>query len=185
MGALRMLKFFKVRETGNAEFWVSHFIILLSTVVGVYLAALAGYRTAVEFEVTSTDRQGYYLRRALLDEVKQNFVWADAMADGILKDWRAGFPGQKVKTFIWETMKEQNITFQLSPEILGTIREYYDDCDDYTRTLSPGGGVGGSQIEAEAWKQKTKKARDTVVPILEKELAELRAEFVKNGIPIR
>lgn len=185
MKQLKILKLLKVRDTGNAEFWVSHFIILLSTVLGVYLAALAGYRTAVEFEVTSTDRQGYYMRRALLDEVKQNFVWSDAMVDAIMKDWRAGFSGQKIKTYVWETMKEQSITFQLSPEVLSTIQEYYDDCDGYTQLLSPGGGIGGSQLEAEAWKQKTKKARDTVVPILEKELAELRTQFEKNGIPIR
>ncbi|MDZ4792357.1 MAG: hypothetical protein SGJ17_14325 [Hyphomicrobiales bacterium] len=40
-----MAKFFnpfKVREHGNLEFWISNFVIIISTVLGVYLAAQAG-----------------------------------------------------------------------------------------------------------------------------------------------
>jgi hypothetical protein len=38
----RFTDFFRVREKDNAEFWVSHLIVLASTVLGVYLAASAG-----------------------------------------------------------------------------------------------------------------------------------------------
>lgn len=64
--------FFRVREKDNAEFWVSHRIILASTVFGVYLAASAGYDAALSFESLRSDKQGYYMRRALSDELDDN-----------------------------------------------------------------------------------------------------------------
>ena len=51
MRIAQFFRIFKVRETGNAEFWISHLMIMASTVLGVYLAAQAGYKAALEFEV--------------------------------------------------------------------------------------------------------------------------------------
>ena len=34
----------------NKEFWIGHFLIMVSTVLGVYLAAHSGLKTAVEFD---------------------------------------------------------------------------------------------------------------------------------------
>jgi hypothetical protein len=74
MHLLQIFRIFKVRESGNAEFWISNLVIMASTVLGVYLAALAGYKTALEFEVTRGERDGYYMRRALVDELKDNLA---------------------------------------------------------------------------------------------------------------
>ena len=54
MAVPRILSIFKVRDEGNLEFWVSNVVIILSTVLGVYLAAQAGYRTALDFELART-----------------------------------------------------------------------------------------------------------------------------------
>ena len=78
MGGL--LRLFKVRESGNKEFWLSHAVILLSTVLGVYLAAQAGYRTALDFEVTRAQRDSYFMRVALLDELNDNIEFAEKFA---------------------------------------------------------------------------------------------------------
>src|SRR6516162_2510309 len=77
------LRIFKVRESGNAEFWLSNLFIMASTIIGVYLAAQAGFTTALQFEVARSERDGYYLRRALLDEVKDNLDSVD--------DWSQSF----------------------------------------------------------------------------------------------
>ena len=61
MGILRM---FRVREQGNAEFWVSNLVIVLSTLLGVYLAAQAGYRTAIDFELARAEREIFHAPRA-------------------------------------------------------------------------------------------------------------------------
>ena len=131
-------KIFKVRESGNAEFWISHLIILFSTVLGVYLAAQAGYRTAVEFEVSRTDREGYYLRRALLDEVRHNLDWADKLTDTVNKDAYTFLTGnEKPQTFVWDTMQQQSTTFQLPPQTLAAIRGYYDGIGGHVKAMTP------------------------------------------------
>ena len=71
---------FEVRESGNKQFWLSHAVILLSTVLGVYLAAQAGYRTALDFEVTRAQRDSYFMRVALLDELNDNIEFAEKFA---------------------------------------------------------------------------------------------------------
>lgn len=175
---------FKVRETGNIEFWISHGIILLSTVLGVYLAAQAGYKTAVEFEVSRTDREGYYMRRALRDEVSKNLEWADMVSDAIVKDFRASAGGQKPSTFVWETMKQQATTFQLPPQTLSAIREFYDNSEAHVKAMTPV-MISGKLQEAEAWKKEAQKMRETVLVELDKDMAELRAELTARGVRVK
>ena len=87
---MRILQVFKVRESGNVEFWVSNLVIMVSTVLGVYLAAQAGYKVALEFEVARGERDGYYMRRALLDELKDNLdtvkAWGEEFQAQLDKD---------------------------------------------------------------------------------------------------
>lgn len=87
---MRFFRIFKVRETGNAEFWISNLVIMVSTVLGVYLAAQAGYKVALEFEVARGERDGYYMRRALLDELKDNLdtvkAWGEEFQEHLNKD---------------------------------------------------------------------------------------------------
>lgn len=186
MGQVRQVfKLFRVRETGNAEFWASHAIILLSTVLGVYLAAQAGYRTAVEFEVSRTDREGYYLRRALLDEVRHNLQWADRLVDAVAQDPYNFLSGnEKPQTFVWETMRQQSTTFQLPPETLAAIRDYYDGIEGHVRAMMPS-PVSTKGQEAQTWKAETKRMRETVLPSLEKDMAELRSALTSRGIRSR
>jgi hypothetical protein len=175
---------FKVRENGNVEFWVSHGIILLSTVLGVYLAAQAGYKTAVEFEVSRSDREGYYMRRALRDEVNKNLEWADMVSNAIIKDFRASAAGQKPQTFVWETMKQQSVTFQLSPQTLSSIREFYDNAESHVKEMTPIMYTGKMQ-EAENWKKEAQKMRETVLVDLDKDMEQLRKELTARGVAVK
>jgi len=185
------LKIFRVRETGNLEFWISHAVVLLSTVLGVYLAALAGYKTAIEFEAVRTDRDGYYLRRALLDETKQNLDWGDKMAQAALADAREGgahfnMGRQTAQTFVWETMKQQSATLQLPPDTLAAIREYYADVDGHVKAITKPMTPSDFRVkEAMAWQTETKKVRDAAVRTLERDLAEMRTELTAKGIKLR
>jgi hypothetical protein len=65
-----IVRIFRVRESGNAEFWIANLVVMASTIIGVYLAAQAGFKTALQFEVARSERDGFYMRRALLDELK-------------------------------------------------------------------------------------------------------------------
>lgn len=72
-----IVRIFRVRESGNTEFWIANFVVMASTIIGVYLAAQAGFKTALQFEVARSERDGFYMRRALLDEVKDNLSSVD------------------------------------------------------------------------------------------------------------
>jgi len=184
-----MAKFFnpfKVREHGNLEFWISNLVIVISTVLGVYLAALAGFRTALEFEVARNDRDGYFMRRSLLEEVKDNLDTADKYSDFITKKegWRyKGNPdAYKLQGFIWETMKEQSVTFQLPPAVLTAVRRYYDTVQSLGQALAQGQGTA---IEAaKSLSDETKKMRETAIPALEKDISVLRERLIGRGVSV-
>jgi hypothetical protein len=60
------------------EMLITSGVQVVSTVLGVYLAARAAYRNTVEFETVRSEREGYFMRAALLDELKENVAAVDA-----------------------------------------------------------------------------------------------------------
>jgi hypothetical protein len=205
-------RIFKVRESGNAEFWLSNLFIMASTIIGVYLAAQAGFTTALQFEVARSERDGYYMRRALLDEVKDNIAsvgeWSGAFekvlrnrisdqyflpSDSWTMYWsdkngwsNAGIvPDElKMKTFVWETMKQQAITFQLSPELLSAVRRYYDGMEGNMKDIvSQNNWKAGPA--AKAILEDTQRMREVTVPAFEKDIAELRASLEAMSVPVK
>ena len=206
-----IVRIFKVRESGNAEFWIANLIVMASTVLGVYLAAQAGFTTALQFEVARSERDGYYLRRALLDEVKDNLDSVDDWSQSFEKALRnrisasyflpsdswvvywsdkngwsnAGIvPDElKMKTFVWETMKQQSITFQLAPQLLSGVRRYYDGMDGAMKDVLSHEWKAGPA--AKAILADTKRMRDEIVPAFEKDIAELKASLEAQGVPIK
>jgi hypothetical protein len=205
------LRIFKVRESGNAEFWLSHLFVMASTIIGVYLAAQAGFSTALQFEVARSERDGYYMRRALLDEVKDNIASAGEWSSNFEKVLRNRISDQyflptdswtvywsdkngwsnagivpdelKMKTFVWETMKQQAITFQLSPELLSAVRRYYDGMEGNMKDILSRDWKAGPA--AKAILEDTQRMREVTVPAFEKDIAELRASLEARSIPVR
>jgi hypothetical protein len=204
-------RIFKVRESGNAEFWISNLFIMASTIIGVYLAAQAGFTTALQFEVARSERDGYYMRRALLDEVKDNIAsvgeWSSAFekvlrnrisdqyflpSDSWTTYWsdkggwsNAGIhPDElKMKTFVWETMKQQSITFQLSPELLSAVRRYYDSMEGNMKDIQSRDWKAAPA--AKAILEDTHRIREVTVPAFEKDIAELRTSLQAMSVPVK
>lgn len=177
---------FRVRESNNFEFWVSNIVIIFSTVLGVYLAAQAGYRTAVEFEAVRSDRENYFMRRALLEEVKDNLDQADQFANYIINGdgWRfAGNADQyKLQSYVWETMKEQSTTFQLPPDVLTSVRRYYDSAAAYAENMARGQATAVGA--AKALQEETKKVREATLPALEASIERLRVRLEQKGVAL-
>ena len=203
-----IFKIFKVRETGNVEFWVSNAVILFSTVLGVYLAAQAGYGTAVQFEVTRAERENYFMRRALLDEVKKNLDAVDRwgndfekmLRDTISKDyfkpdeiWTTYYfdhngyehsapDSLKMKIFVWETMKQQSVTLQLPPALISAVRDYYDSMEESMKDVSKRNWNGAKAVRTVI--EESKKMRETFLPVFEKDAEELQARLAAKGVPL-
>jgi hypothetical protein len=235
---LQMLAIFKVREKGNLEYWVSQLVILISTVLGVYLAAQAGYSTAIQFEMTRGEREAYYVRRALLEEVKSNLhtvdEWSAAFEKALRekvdeayfeptdtwvtffrdkRGWahlgelmhpqargKLGYYGSeqrlalqaentllpdelKMKTFVWDTMKQQVATFQIPPELLSAVRSYYDNMDGNVRDVRS--NTEKAAVAAAAIMEDTRRMRAEVVATFEQEMAQLRSSLERKGVSIR
>jgi hypothetical protein len=204
-------RIFKVRESGNAEFWVANLFLMASTIIGVYLAAHAGFTTALQFEIARSERDGYYMRRALLDEVKDNLdsvgEWSGAFektlrnriseqyflpSDTWTAYWsekngwsNAGVAPEelKMKTFVWETMKQQAITFQLAPELLSAVRRYYDSMDGNMKDVL--GHEWRAGPAAKSILEDTRRMREEIVPAFERDIAELRESLLARSVPVR
>lgn len=210
-GVPRIFKIFKVRESGNAEFWISNLVIMASTILGVYLAAQAGYRTALDFEIARGERDGYYMRRALLDEVEDNLRAVDGWSANfekvlrarISKDyflptdtwiaywadkngWEQGdHPDEiRMQTFVWETMKEQSITFQLPPGLLSAVRRYNDAMDSNGKAVARAKDWKAARA-AKAILDDAKRMRDETVPAFERDIANLRDSLAAKGVPLK
>ena len=186
MAVPRVLSIFKVRDEGNLEFWVSNLVIVLSTVLGVYLAAQAGYRTALDFELARTERESFYMRRALLDELKDNLTQADEISKNMAENgWRVRNADPeifKLQGYVWETMKQQSTTFQIPTDVLTGVRRYYDKSGGYAKSLAVGQGT--AMDAAKSWLKDTQEVREKVVPAMERDIAQLREKLVNRGVQI-
>ena len=75
----RIVKLLSIPKNSSKEFWISHTIVLFATVIGVYLAASAGLQSALQFEIIKSDRDSYFLRSAMYDELKDNVEQMETM----------------------------------------------------------------------------------------------------------
>ena len=88
-----------------------------------------------------------------------------------------------MQAFVWETMKQQAITFQLSPQLLSGVRRYYDTMEGNMKDIL--GGEWKSARAAKAVLEDTKRMREEIVPAFEKDIAELRGNLNRMGVPIK
>jgi len=89
----------------------------------------------------------------------------------------------KLQSYVWETMKQQSITFQIPLEILTGVRRYYERSDVFARSLAVGQGTA---IEAaRLWQKETQNMRDKVVPAMEKDIAALRNRLMAQGLNVK
>jgi hypothetical protein len=186
MAVPRPLRIFKVRDEGNLEFWVSNLVIVLSTIMGVYLAAQAGYATAVNFEKVRNEREGYFMRKALLDELRDNIDEADKTSAWVAKDgWRmqGGSPDPfKPQNYVWDSMKESTVTFAIPADILTGVRRYYAAAEGVARAYAIGQGTAMDGAKTSI--AEVKKIRDVTIPALEKDIERLGASLRKSGFGV-
>ncbi|MEJ2125687.1 MAG: hypothetical protein P8Y47_13035 [Alphaproteobacteria bacterium] len=87
-----------------------------------------------------------------------------------------------MKTFIWDTMKEQFTTFQLPPKVLMTVQNYYENIDDNVkaaRSYSEEAGPAFAEILSD-----TEEVRNSVIAYIEEDMAKLRAKLEAKNIDI-
>ncbi|RDH84817.1 MAG: hypothetical protein DIZ80_04960 [endosymbiont of Galathealinum brachiosum] len=168
------------KEKASAEFWISHIIIIVSTVLGVYLAAGAGFDVAVEFEKTRMDRELYYMESALLSEIRDNTEYASSYSTGYLKgeiNFKQG-ANNELDTFIWTTMTNTGHSFQIEAELLTQVRRFYSNVSKNLRLLSE----GRNAFAAKEIKRLSEEASLKLIPEMEKNILKKYASLKERNI---
>jgi hypothetical protein len=178
---------FRVREKDNLEFWVSHLIVLASTVIGVYLAASAGYDAALAFEGLRSDKQGYYMRRALSDELDDNLKdahkWTTYFIEGDAWRFEGRVEDYPLQTYVWDSMKTaSDVSFELPPKALTDIRRYYRNTQLYVRDMVSRSGA--SRPAAEALRKETARMRKEILPLITRDMKAFKARLDARGATV-
>jgi hypothetical protein len=209
----------------STEAVVTNLLQVVSTVTGVYLAARLAHKNAADAEKIRSERDGYYMCRALLDELQDNIAaveaWSreyqahlnrdpaiqahleelTASADPeILKSgdawvawWKAGSAFRhtyaennpaplELSTFIWDTMKQQSVTFQLPADFISAVRRYYRQMGVSMQDVSTRSRLDRTRAAAVAIWQETRRMRDEAVPHFALKQDQLRTRLSAKGI---
>lgn len=127
----RQLDKFDHRDLINSSFWVGQIFVLIATVVGVYLAAQAGLRQAVEFDNLMGDQNVYFLQKSMHSEVSDNLQMirdyvVEVRKNQVInrKTLRPYFP-----RLVWENMRYSPYTLETPPKYLTAIQRFYGEMD--------------------------------------------------------
>ncbi len=173
----------------NWEFWIGNFFVVFSTVLGVYLAAHAALETAIQFESVRADRDSYYVRTSLHNELEQNIE----VYEKIIKNYRDGKSGYSKNSqwqdhpehFVWESLKASPALITTPPEILAGVANFYKYSGLVLEKLAKRGPTNDTIYIANKFDEKIIEFKKNTMPLLEKNLATLKKELTKNKIELQ
>jgi hypothetical protein len=167
----------------NKEFWLGNIFVMLSTVLGVYLAANSGLKTAMEFERISSDRDNYYLRANLRDEVMYNVAVSEEIITAIDKVGtfdRINHPAYQ--HFVMDTMKEQSNTLKTPNKILTGILRYNEDINSYMG-LRDRRYISYPEL-ADKMRERIKEFRASTLSLMEQDLSSLKLRLDEANVAV-
>jgi len=165
------------------RFWLGQILMIVSTVLGVYLAAVVGFEKAVQFDALTSKRDVYYMLQALQDEMQDNMATMDILVSKVDKlHVPTLVEYYKPQTYIWETMKRSPNTFSIPSSIITGVRRYHADVAVQTRDLLK------ANITRGQFKQRisdlNKKLRKHVLNRITLEMDNIRTELSVVNMPI-
>lgn len=169
------------RSEMGVSYWVGHAIVIVSTVIGVYLAASVGFQKAVEFELLKSDRDTYYLAHAYHNEVIANAEVAEAFAKEF--NGKAYFAEQnrpRFNRYVYETMKFAPSTFEIRPQILNAVAQYYSDVDDLINKLDA--RKLGKQVVLQRLNERSAEIKSTALAMLAEDVEAMKKRLNDSGI---
>ena len=173
----------------NWEFWIGNFFVVFSTVLGVYLAAHAALETAIQFEAVRADRDSYYVRSSLRNELNHNI----AAYEEIIKNYQEGKKGYHKSDqwithpefIIWESLKSSPALITTPPEILSGVSSFYQYSELMLEKLSKRGPTNSTIYIANQLEEKIKEFKSNTLPLLDKNLSSLKKELSNQAIVLQ
>ncbi|MEM7400836.1 MAG: hypothetical protein AAF304_02680 [Pseudomonadota bacterium] len=172
----------------NWEFWIGNFFVVFSTVLGVYLAAHAALETAIQFEAVRADRDSYYVRSSLRNELNHNI----AVYEEIIKNYQEGKKGyhksdqwmSHPEHIVWESLKSSPALITTPPDILSGVSNFYQYSELILEKLSKRGPTNSTIYLASQLEEKINEFKKGTLPLLESNLASLKKELGKQEIEL-
>ncbi|QMU61120.1 MAG: hypothetical protein GKR92_05150 [Gammaproteobacteria bacterium] len=173
----------------NWEFWIGNFFVVFSTVLGVYLAAHAALETAIQFEAVRADRDSYYVRTSLHNELENNID----VYEEIIKNYRNGKSGYSKNSqwqnhpeyFVWESLKSSPALLTTPPEILAGVSNFYKYSGLVIEKLSKRGPTNDTVYIANKFDEKIIEFKEKTLLLLENNLDSLREELITQKIELQ
>jgi hypothetical protein len=179
---------FNIASTKAQEFWLGHTIVLLATILAVYLAASAGLKQAIQFELIKSNMDRYHLQKSMLDELNDNISYMKFIGDEYLNGKSAKYTNQKdqhsIDTFVWEAMKFAPQTFEIPSELLTPIRRYYRQCNLTIDKMTQRQSTVMTRNLIKQTLQEGEKLKKDLLPQIEKNLLELQKQLQKSDIDL-
>ena len=154
----------------DSRFWIGQIMVIASTILGVYLAANAGFERAVEFDAIVNQRSSYHLLTALEAELSDNIAINDNLCADLRQaniDIKYMLRRAPMGKFVWHAMLESDQTFLIPHEIITGVRRYYNKVDVLR------GELGERKIRVVYFiariKQEHESLAKVVLPVLTKE----------------
>ncbi len=173
----------------NWEFWIGNFFIVFSTVLGVYLAAHAALETAIQFEAVRADRDSYYVRTSLHNELKQNIdVYEEIIhnyQEGLRRYNKNDQWSNHPEYFVWESLKSSPALITTPPEILSGVTSFYKYSNLVIEKLSKRGPTNDTIYIANQFEKKIDEFKINTMPLLEANLTLLKEELLENEITLQ
>lgn len=173
----------------NWEFWIGNFFVVFSTVLGVYLAAHAALETAIQFEAVRADRDSYYVRTSLRNELQHNI----SVYEEIIKNYQDGKKGyhkndqwmNHPEFIVWESLKSSPALITTPPNILSGVSNFYQYSELVLEKLSKRGPTNSTIYLANQFEEKIDTFKGSTLPLLENNLASLKKELSKQEIDLQ
>ena len=173
----------------NWEFWIGNLFVVFSTVLGVYLAAHAALETAIEFEAVRADRDSYYVRTSLQNELYQNI----SVYEKIIDNYRNGKSGYHKKDqwakhpeyFVWESLKSSPALLTTPPKILAGVTDFYKYSGIVMEKFNSRGPTNDTIYMANQFDEKIKEFKAGTLLQLENNLATLKQELNEQNIALQ
>ena len=119
----------ELKKTG---FWLNQVFMIVSTIVGVFLAAQSGLEQALKFDTLNKMEDNYYLRMSLYDELDDAVKELEAYAVILAKSPPKSVIQEQrpmLEKYVWQTMKYNPTTLETPSEILSEVRRFYSKAD--------------------------------------------------------
>jgi len=109
-----------MNDLRSLGFWV--------TIVGVYLAAIAGFDAALKLTLVTADRGTYYVAESMRQELGFNVENMEKYIENAQKEkllFKEHIAGIKLNDYVFQASKYSNSTFEIDPKLLSEVSIYY------------------------------------------------------------